>query len=243
MQGFKIIHKDETASTNADLKELAKNGAEAGTVIIAGHQTSGRGRLGRSFFSDNGGLYMSLLLELNDSPSAGLLTTFAAVAAARAIEKLARVKIDVKWVNDLLCGSKKICGILTEGVFADGRQLAVVGIGVNLTSKLPDELSQIAATLYEVSGQAVEPLDLAQEILDEFKSFDGKNPDEHLDEYRHRCVTVGKNVTVIPHQSPTYEAKALKITDNGGLLIKRADNGEEAELFFGEVSIRPTEGI
>lgn len=242
MTGFRIICKEKTASTNADLKELAKSGAPAGTVIIAKRQTAGRGRAGRSFSSQEGGLYMSLLTEL-DGEDAGLLTTFAAVATARAIERLARVKIDIKWVNDLLCDSKKICGILTEGVFTNGKRLAVVGIGVNLTGKLPDELSEIAATLFEVSGQAIEPAALAKEILAEFESFAPQNAPFHLDEYRHRCITTGKNITVIPHSDTTYKAKALKITEKGGLLVKREDNGEETELFYGEISIRPTEKL
>ena len=240
---FKVIYKEETISTNADLKELAKNGAPIGTAVVAERQSGGRGRMGRSFSSERGGLYMSLLLPLEGTENAGLVTTFAAVAAARAIERLAHVDVKIKWVNDLLVGSKKICGILAEGVMRPEGNCAVLGIGVNLTGKLPDELKEIAATVFEVCGQVLEPKALANEILTEFSDFSAHKCGAHLNEYRHRCVTLGKNVTVIPHSDTTYTAKALKITKNGSLLVKRDDNGEETELYSGEVSVRPTEGI
>lgn len=240
---FEVIYKEETVSTNADLKELAKNGAPIGTAVVAERQSGGRGRLGRSFSSERGGLYMSLLLPLDDTESVGLMTTFAAVATARAIERLADVDVKIKWVNDLLVGSKKICGILAEGVMRPEGNCAVLGIGVNLTGKLSDELKEIAATVFDACGQALEPKALADEIFAEFSDFSAHKCGAHLDEYRHRCITLGKNITVIPHSAPTYSAKALKITESGGLLVKRDDNGEETELCSGEVSVRPTEEI
>ena len=106
MLNFSIIKKSETQSTNTDLKALAGEGAPLGTVIIAESQSGGRGRMGRSFSSRKGGLYMSLLLPLENPEEVGLVTTFAAVAAARAIERLAPIDVKIKWVNDIFLDGK-----------------------------------------------------------------------------------------------------------------------------------------
>ena len=101
-------------STNIYAKNLAKNGADEGTVLIAREQTDGKGRLGRTFSSKRGGLYFSVILRpkntLNDTV---FITTAAAVAAARAIESVADKKCEIKWVNDIYITGKKVCGILT----------------------------------------------------------------------------------------------------------------------------------
>ena len=240
---FTLTHLKETSSTNADLKAMARDGAPLGSVIVADRQTAGRGRMERRFSSEAGGLYMSILLPLTDPCRIGLLTTYAAVAAARAIEVLAPVDVKIKWVNDLYVGGKKLCGILAEGGVrtASGEKFAVLGIGVNLCNRLPDELAEIATSLESECGVAVSPQALASEILEQFKNFDEEKCHEHLDEYRHRCMILGKKIDVIPHCGEKYEATALEILHNGALLVKRRSDGEETALFGGEVSVRRME--
>ena len=238
MLNFNVIKKSTTESTNTDLKALARKGAPVGTVIIAESQSGGKGRMNRSFSSHKGGLYMSLLLPFDTPDSVGLITTYAAVATAHAIERLAPISVKIKWVNDLLACSKKICGILAEGVCREDGNFVVLGIGVNLTGKIPDELSPIAATVRDLCGCEIHPLDLAKEILSEFADFDKASLDSHIDEYRHRCMILGKSITVIPHSSATYGARALDITNNGGLLVRREGDGATEALFSGEVSVR-----
>ncbi|MBR6501944.1 MAG: biotin--[Clostridia bacterium] len=122
-------------STNIYAKTLASEGYKDGTVVVAREQTAGKGRLGRTFFSKRGGLYFSVILRpyksLNDTV---FITTAAAVAAARAIEKVSGKKCEIKWVNDIYINNKKVCGILTEGAITPDGSLdyAILGVGINL---------------------------------------------------------------------------------------------------------------
>ena len=238
---FNTIKITDADSTNSMLKQMAAEGAEIGTTLVAVRQHGGRGRLGRSFSSGEGGLYVSIILPYEENMSAGLLTTYAAVAVARAIESLAPVKVDVKWVNDLLVNGKKICGILAEGVVRADRNLAVLGIGVNLTNKLPKELEQIASNLYDLCRAKIDPQVLLDAVLGEFSDFPTADFEKSLEEYRRRCITLGKEVDVIPHQGEKYKAFAIDLHHDGSLIVKRASDGEIIRVFSGEVSTRLSE--
>ena len=133
------IHLHDTLeSTNQTAKQLALEGAAHGTLVLAGHQTAGRGRKGRVFESPAGkGVYLSLVLRVSVPASEALAVTIsAAVAVARAVKALCGLELGIKWVNDLYYQGKKVCGILTEaGTSVESGQLEwlVVGIGLNLT--------------------------------------------------------------------------------------------------------------
>ncbi|AGA67394.1 biotin protein ligase [Brachyspira pilosicoli P43/6/78] len=151
-----IIHKT-VASTNIIARELAINGAESGTVVIAEEQTSGYGRNGKSFFSPYGtGIYMSIILNLKKEKkifNSSFITTAAAMAVSKSIEEISNENTQIKWVNDVFINGKKVCGILTEGAFSfeDGKlDYAVIGIGVNVNfpkDGFPKELNNIAASI------------------------------------------------------------------------------------------------
>ena len=148
-----IILLDEIDSTNNFLKQKAESGEKSGTVIIAKRQTGGKGRLGRSFFSPQGGMYLSILLRPQISAEKSLfITTAAAVAVCRAIEKVSNKKSGIKWVNDVFIDNKKVCGILTEASLdfeTGGLYYAVVGIGVNLyypKNSFPNDIKSILKT-------------------------------------------------------------------------------------------------
>ncbi len=108
--------RESVTSTNTVLKELAEHGGREGMVVIAQRQTMGKGRLGRSFYSpQGGGLYMSVLLRPRFSAEEALsITTAAAVAVARAIDDVTGERAMIKWVNDVYFHGRKVCGILTE---------------------------------------------------------------------------------------------------------------------------------
>ncbi|MGE0073848.1 MAG: biotin--[acetyl-CoA-carboxylase] ligase [Sphaerochaetaceae bacterium] len=151
------LHFHESiGSTNGEAKRLALEGAPHGTVVVAGRQTEGRGRNGKSFFSpSDSGLYVSVLLRPElDTAMALRVTSGAAVAVCRAIERMCDRRAGIKWVNDILIDSLKVCGILTEGIsgFETGRiESLVVGIGVNHTvppEGFPQELQGIAGALF-----------------------------------------------------------------------------------------------
>lgn len=229
---YAVTVMEEIPSTNAALKEMAS--ASAGTTLIAERQTAGRGRLGRSFHSPDGGLYLSTLLRPAD-PNPGRITCCAAVAAARAIESLCAAKVDIKWVNDLYLNGRKLAGILAEGVFLpDGTLTAVVlGIGVNVgVTDFPDELSSIATSLGN-EGFALTREDVAAAFLNELSRV--LTDPTAMSEYRRRNLVTGRQVTVV-QGNRTYTATAEGITDDGHLVVRTADG--VVILSSGEVSLR-----
>ena len=225
-----------TASTNTDLRIAALMGAPAGTTIIAATQTSGRGRRGHTFASPTGGLYLSTLLRPAAAINPGQITCLAAVAAARAIESLCALSVDIKWVNDLYLNGRKVAGILAEGVLSpDGRLAAVVlGIGINVCGTLPTELDGIATTLAE-HGATLSREDLAAAFLNEWERVCTADHTAVMEEYRRRNLVLGRLVTVVQGEA-SYPATVLAITDDGHLRVSAPDG--ERVLSSGEVSLR-----
>ena len=134
-------------STNTKAKKMHEDGYVGNAVVIADAQTGGRGRMGRSFISDEGkGLYLSILLDKEHIHGTGVaLTTYMAVIAARVIERISGVDVRIKWVNDLYVNGRKLAGILTEGKTDpdDGSLVyAVCGIGVNILTQDFDRMSR-----------------------------------------------------------------------------------------------------
>ena len=235
---------DTLESTNRTAKLLALEGTAHGTLVLAGGQTAGRGRLGRSFASPAGkGVYCSVVLRPPlPAANAQTATIGAAVAVCRAVQMLCGLELAIKWVNDLYYKGKKVCGILTEaGTDLESGQLEwlVVGIGLNLTTSpadWPEELARTAGSLYPGGpapvSRAVLAGAIARELLSLCPAFDC------LDEYRARCFVPGHWITVCTG-AETYAAKALSIDDAGRLVVER-EGGRQIALQHGEVSIRPT---
>ena len=235
---------DTLESTNRTAKLLALEGAAHGTLVLAGGQTAGRGRLGRSFASPAGkGVYCSVVLRPPlPAANAQTATIGAAVAVCRAVRTLCGLELAIKWVNDLYYKGKKVCGILTEaGTDLESGQLEwlVVGIGLNLTATaedFPPELTAKAGSLYPGGPTPVSRAALAgaigRELLALCPGF------ECLDEYRARCFVPGHWVTVCTG-TETYAAQALSIDDAGQLVVQR-EGGRIEALRCGEVTIRPT---
>lgn len=236
--------KQKVTSTNALLKQEAADGAGEGTVIVAAEQTAGRGRFTRSFFSPgDSGVYMSILLRPRISAdSAVLITTAAAVAVAEAAEVLSGRKADIKWVNDVLIGNKKICGILTEAALnleSGMLDYAVLGIGVNVyepESGFPEEIKDKAGAVFEKRGKDLRSRLAAEIIKRFFVYYDSLSNKTFLDSYRRRCTLINREITVISG-SVTKNAQALGIDDSCRLHVKYSD-GTDSFLSSGEISIR-----
>lgn len=244
-------------STNNVLRQWAAEGEKRDMVLLAEEQSAGRGRRGRSFYSPQGtGLYMSLLLHPDSTPGeASMLTTLAAAAAARAVERLSGEEAQIKWVNDVQMRGKKISGILTEGSASleEGKlEYAVVGIGINLYEPpegFPPEVREVAGAVF-TSHIPRENLRnrLAVEFLERFmeyyRSFPAK---DYLEEYRRRCFVIGKRVRIISpggqavpgrENAPDREqALVLGIDDDCHLKVQY-DDGAVEYLSSGEISIR-----
>lgn len=229
----RIIRIPETDSTNTYIKALASDGEWL--CVIADRQTGGRGRLGRSFESPEGGLYMSFLCP----PTAGendAVTARVAVAAARAIESMTGLELRIKWVNDLYCGGRKLAGILTESVWSGGkRKCLVIGIGVNLTEGgLTEALRDIATSVEAEGGRIPSREVLAARIVDEYDRCT-----DFCEEYRARQLLLGCNVEV--HRGNEIFSAFAEDIDADCAVILRLDNGEKLTLSSGEISLRAEE--
>jgi len=168
---------DEVDSTNNLAKQLAFEGCNEGTVVIAKTQTAGKGRLGRTWDSKNEhGIWMSVVLRPTGSlKSIQVITTAAAVAVSSAIKEITGIDAGIKWPNDLLVGGKKICGILTEAVStASEFQFVILGIGINVNQDLQDfpaDLRYTATSLKILSNRKViDKNALASQVLLELSS-------------------------------------------------------------------------
>jgi len=237
----------KTSSTNTELRRMAEDGAPHGTVLIACCQKGGRGRMGRSFYSETGGLYLSLLLRPKTAAErGGDITGVAAVAVAEAVEAVTGKQTYIKWVNDLFCDGKKVCGILTEAaVSLEGGQFtyAVVGIGLNVYSPkvgFPKELADIAGSLYpcdEIQSGLINRL--AAEILCRFDEL-YQTPDNALEGYKRRCFLIGPQVTAVRGT----EERCVNVLDvaEDYCLIVEDEEGKRHLLNSGEVRVRP-EGV
>lgn len=225
------------ASTNTEAKTAALRGMPHGTIIAADEQTAGRGRFGKSFYSPaETGLYMSVILK-PDKPLSDciFITMAAACAVAGSIEELCGIRTGIKWVNDIFCGGRKICGILTEAMsdFESGMaDTVIVGIGVNiLTKDFPEDISGTAGCLGKFTERNRLCALTAARLLDLFSSGDDS---ALIREYRERSIALGREVSYL-RDGVKYSGKALEIDDSGCLVIE-TDSGRE-RLRSGEISI------
>lgn len=233
-------------STNTRAKELARANAFHGTVLIADTQTGGRGRCGRSFHSPAGsGIYLSVILRPDCKPGELMhLTCAAAVAACDAVEKAAGIRPGIKWTNDLVCGKKKLAGILTElGLTPDGRvDYAIIGIGINCCQAedaFPEDIHGIAGSLASVTGHSIDRAAVAARLIEALETMSRElltGKAEILNQYRADCVTLGQQISLVRGDEVRY-GKALDL-DCEGALIVRFDGGEVETVNSGEVSIR-----
>ena len=239
-----IIMLQTVDSTNRYLKSVSDENTPEFTVVIAENQTAGRGRFARKFYSpENCGIYMSVLLKPQfDILDSVLLTAAAAVAVSDAVEELSGKKTEIKCVNDVLINSKKVCGILCEGVI--NTKIArldsvILGIGINVykpKNDFAEEIKDIATFVYEndiPDGRNA----LVSRVINNFENYyNALENRTFLEKYIARSAVVGKNISVLRGEE-TLEAKALEIDENCRLKVMYED-GKTEYLSSGEVSIR-----
>lgn len=240
--GYTCEYHESIDSTNVRAKHLAAKGCRAGSVVIAGSQSAGRGRLGRSFISPEGsGIYMSIVFRPDMKVSDAVkITAFAAVCVCDAIDTLFGTHCTVKWVNDIIINGKKICGILAESGFGteNGKpDFTVLGIGINLKKgKMPEEIREIAASVEDFSKLTASKEELVYLILENLSPLlSNRIPEDTMDRYRRRSMILGKEVYAL--NDPTLCGIAESIDQNGGLVIKN-HHGIRRTVSSGEVSIR-----
>lgn len=222
-----LYYYTETDSTNQRARNL-----EAGSFVIAKRQTSGRGRLGRKWFSDDGGLYFSIVLEpplsIDNIPK---LTLTSGVAVAEALEKY---NARLKWPNDVLIDGKKVCGILSELTGELERLRVIVGIGINVENRIPDELESTATSLCEIE-RGVKRVDVLSEIIRRFSSNYKKLCSGKWDEIRGKWLEfadVLNKFVEVKAGGKIYRGVAKGIDYDGALLIE--SDGKIERVFSGD---------
>ncbi len=231
-----VLVFNKTDSTNTQLKKMKD--AKHGTVIIANEQTAGRGRYNRHFHSPKGGLYLSYLY-IGKSPDTVYLTATCGVIVKRAIETVCGISLDIKWVNDLLLNGKKVCGILAETVYTGKASRTVIGMGINCGDKnsiFPDEIRDIATSVYSETGIIPDRYRLCGEIIKMLDGIDTLDRDEIFKEYKKNCITLGKKVRAVS-QDGVCDGEILDINRDFSLDFL-SENGEKKRIYTGEVSVK-----
>lgn len=235
---------DSSESTMKDAKLAAINGEPANTLIVADLQEAPKGRFGRPFFSKaGGGIYMSMLLRPNQNfEEMAQYTLIMAVAAARAMDKLAHVQTEIKWVNDIYINGKKVCGILSEAMSdVETGQISnvIIGMGINFSlheKEFPEELREKAASLFSESEPTITRNELIGEIWNQFYATLKTLPKQQfLEEYRQKSFVLGKKV-YFSQAGQDYEGIADTINEHGELVVQLSDNTNKI-LSSGEISL------
>ncbi|MDD4587959.1 MAG: biotin--[acetyl-CoA-carboxylase] ligase [Heliobacteriaceae bacterium] len=237
-------------STNLTAKELARQGAPEGAVVVTEEQTAGRGRLGRLWSSPpDTGLYLSLILRpqvpLAVVPQVTLLT---AVSVCRALEIVTPARPRIKWPNDILLAGKKVCGILTE-LNAEMEQVnyLVAGVGINLNQAaegFPAAVASVATSVAAATGFKVDRVELLTTLLAVWEADYNQWVNTGFAAVREawsvRAAGLGTFVRVIAG-SREWVGRAEDLDDTGALLVRDLD-GQLHRLISGEVSLRPERG-
>ena len=268
--GQNLIYKEETGSTNDDARELGEQGASHGTLVVADRQITGRGSRGRNWETpqqDN--IAMSLLIR-PDAPAdrISMLTLIMGLSVTEGIEdaliaekdaaisKSTEVNIpgqilteckvfpQIKWPNDIVIASKKICGILTELHMNSDNTIrdVVIGVGINVNMQdFPDEIKDIAGSILGTTGVELSRENVIACCMKRFEENYAKycvSYDMALlqEQYEARLINRHRLVKVLDPKGE-YEAIAHGITKDGALIVSN-EEGEEFEINAGEVSVR-----
>ena len=204
--GKEVVFFEETESTNAEARVLAEKGYGHGTLVTAGHQTGGKGRRGRNWYSPKGSsIAMSLILKPElEAEYASMLTLIQAMAVAKAIEEICGLEAQIKWPNDILINEKKVCGILTE-MNLEMMEISsiIIGTGINVNQEeFPEEISGVATSLKIEKKRTQSRADLIEHICELFEEYFGKfmeckDLSGILEEYNKRLISRGRQVRVL----------------------------------------------
>lgn len=233
-----------TASTNDNVKALAQHGAPEGTVVVAEHQTHGRGRYGRTFASPAGvGIYLSLLVRPQvDTIRLPQLTLAIAVATAEALVESCALPVRLKWPNDVDIHGKKVAGILSEAVLGAGASpVAIIGIGINVNTTLehlPPELHQHVTSLALAAGHPWPRLPLIAVLLAHlerlYQAFHQGDLPSILQRWLHYGQIIGRQVR-FTHEYSAGTGTVVGLDADGALLVQNPD-GMRQRLVAGEVT-------
>lgn len=227
------IHYFPEAESTMDLaRELARSGCPAFTAVVADRQTRGRGRLSRTWSSDPGGLYVTLVTRPAMAPVHSFKVNFAAsVVMARLLREQLAVDARVKWPNDILVGSKKICGMLSEmEATGDRLEFVNIGIGLNVNNNPTPGEPQATSIARETGREASR-----KEILGRFlHAFEAKlatvDDDDIIAEWKGLTATIGRQVSIVTTRD-RFEGQAVDVNEQGALVLTLADGTRQTVVY------------
>ena len=228
---------ESVTSTNDVIRRLEH---ENGLTVIAKSQTNGRGRLGRSWASDEGGIYMSFMLtppfEVSEIP---VITVLAGLSVCLTIERY--VPCGIKWPNDIVIDGKKVCGILAQGISTEGKTDAViVGIGVNANTKnFTGDIEKTATSIGIECNKTINENDIICDILVNFeKLYFNTDKEKIMDIFKEKCITLNSDVTVHFHsEKEDIKGVCTGLLPDASIEVTK-ENGERIYVSSGEVSVR-----
>ena len=242
--GKRVYYFDSTDSTQNFAMKIASNDKENGTVIISKKQTMGRGRMKRKWKSPTGGIWMSIIIHPKFDVSYTTLVPIAtSLALCMAIEKILKIKPELKWPNDVTLKGKKVAGVLVDtSIISNEIENVVLGIGINFKIK-PHELASTikktpnfygVATLVKKNEKA---LPLVQQFLYElenvFQLINSRRIKKIKSEWTKRSSTIGRNVSIITGEG-NVNGKAVKIDSDGALIISKGKKAEK--ILVGDIT-------
>lgn len=223
------VYLESVDSTNNYLKRLIKeNTLENGLAVMAKSQSSGRGRLGRTWLSGEGTLCMSIAIKNKYSEG---FTLLAALAVYEGLKVFLDLPLEIKWPNDIISVNKKLAGILCERV----NEYTVIGVGININDKsFDDEISHKATSMYLLSGKEYKVKEVFKALVkafeNTFEKYDYGFTKEALTKYKRLCANIGKNV-----RAKDFSGVAVDVLENGSLTIEA--EGVLRQVSSGEVVV------
>lgn len=229
-----ILYFSEVTSTMDIARDQARKNCPDLTVVIAGRQTKGRGRLKRRWLSDDGGLYFTMVLRPAIPVQLSFRVNFlASLTLARVIREMLQIDAMVKWPNDILVDNRKISGMLTElEAEADRVFFISIGIGINVNND-PSEAEPGGSSLKKISGWEISRKDLLTRFLEAFSDrMQNTDFEDVISEWKKYTVTLGRHVRIVTHLEES-KGLAVDVDENGALVLELA-NGEQKKIIYGD---------
>lgn len=229
-----IHYFDEVDSTMDIAREMARKQCPHFTVVIAGRQKKGRGRMKRSWLSSEGGLYFTIVVRPKIPPALSSRVNFAAsMILAQTLRKMFNINAMVKWPNDVLVDGKKISGILSEmEAEIDRVSFISIGLGINVNND-PTPYEPMATSLKKILGKEVPRMKVLKAFLDHFEdAVNDAEFDNVVSEWKRYTETLNRHVRIVTAHEVS-EGLAVDVDDNGALILKLAD-GSVKKIIYGD---------
>jgi BirA family transcriptional regulator, biotin operon repressor / biotin---[acetyl-CoA-carboxylase] ligase len=231
---LKIHYFEDVTSTMDVAGNLARNNSPHFTVVIAGRQSKGRGRLKRNWISSQGGLYFTIILRPQIPPLLSSRVNFAAsMIMARTLRNMFHIDARVKWPNDILVHEKKVVGLLSEmEAETDRIRFINVGMGVNINNDTTPR-EPMAISLRKILGRDVSRKQLLSVFLDEFENrLNAGTLDHVISEWKTHAMTLGRQVTIVTTHDE-FKGLAVDVDNTGSLMLKLKD-GSIKKIVYGD---------